>query len=85
MKKILFLIAIIITLSLNAAAQSDGFFRGDFHSENRDDVSSALSDLHAPTGALGTIPDSGAVPIGSGLLIMTVLGGALVLRKKLKE
>lgn len=82
MKKILFLIAIIITLSLNAAAQSDGFFRGDFHSENRDDVSSALSDLHAPTGSLGTIPDSEAVPLGSGLLILTILGAGYTLRKR---
>ena len=78
MKKILFLITIIITLSLNAVAQSDGFFRGEVHSEDRD----AMIMPNAPSGTLGHIPDSEAVPLGSGLLIMTVLGGAYVIRKK---
>lgn len=81
MKKILFLIAIIITLAHNVSAQSDGFFKGD--------VSSGYRDVEmmpcVPSGAVGTIPDSDAVPLGSGLLIMTALGGAMVLIKKLKE
>lgn len=81
MKKILLFTALIITLALNASAQSDGFFKSDNNSEYRTD------DMMLPTvpsGSLGTIPDS-EVPLGSGLLIMTALGGALVLKKKLKD
>lgn len=80
MKKILFLITVILTLALNASAQSDSFFKSDVNSGHRD----VEIMPHAPAGELGHIPDS-EVPLGSGLLIMTALGCACVLRKKLKD
>lgn len=82
MKKILFLIAIIITLALNAGAQSDSFFKNNVNSDYRGDVASAPSNLNAPSGPLGTIKDGDVLPLGSGLLILTVLGGAYVIGKK---
>ena len=81
MKKILLFIAIIMTLALNASAQTDGFFSADVPSGHRD----AVMMPNAPSGELGKIKDSDAVPLGSGLLIMTVLGCSMVIRKKLKD
>lgn len=77
MKKILFALLLSITMCLGANAQSDGFFKSE--EGYRDQSSSDLPTV--PTGPVGTIPDSDA-PLGSGLLVLTVLGGAYALRQK---
>lgn len=81
MKKILFTIAIILTMVLGANAQTDGFFR-DGNSGNYGNRS-VDSDLpNTPSGITGSLQGNYDAPLGSGLLILTVLGGAYALRKR---
>ena len=80
MKKILFTIAIIITMVLSANAQ-DGFFRSD--SGENGGYRPAADMPMVPQGYdVGKVPDSEGVPLGSGLLVLTMLGGAYMLRKR---
>lgn len=86
MKKIIFAIAIVMTLGMTANAQRDGFFA------NYDDIyadrgtGSSEYTLGAPVHGLSDVNASGtgeAAPLGSGLLILTALGaGYAVARKK---
>ena len=84
MKKILFAIAIVLTIGFSASAQGrDGFFSSwdNDNYENRDpDPSfSLLFPNHFGDS------DNGA-PLGSGLLVLTALGaGYAVARKKSKK
>ena len=83
MKKIIFAIAIITTLSLTANAQGrkDTFFN-DWSSSNDDQWRTDLA-LTLPSGGLGLIDGDPAAPLGSGLLVLTALGaGYAVARKK---
>ena len=66
-------------VSFGAKAQSDGFFRdgGVDDYSGRTDSPTPL----VPTGQVGTIPDTNA-PLGGGLLILAVLGGAYTLRRR---
>ena len=87
MKKILFAIAIILTICLTANAQGrDGFI----HNWSNDNYDRGINDA----GGLG-LPNAGGLvnggqygndepaPLGSGLLILTILGaGYAVVRKK---
>lgn len=82
MKKILFAIAIVMTMSLAASAQGrDGFFSNwDYATGDR---------TTDPTDPTFTLPSSHGVdtnteaPLGSGLLVLTALGaGYAVCRKK---
>ena len=86
MKKILFTIAIVLTMVLGASAQSDGFFKN-----YRDDVygdrgSGGGSDPLMPAlpgGSVGVYSTDQGAPLGSGLLVLTALGaGYAVYRKK---
>jgi len=84
MKKILFAVAIVLTMSFGANAQyfdggNDGFFN------NWKDVGNGLDrdngfGLPLP-GDHGSTNDE-PVPLGSGLLVLTALGGAYLLRKR---
>ena len=82
MKKIIFAIAIVLTISFSASAQSDGFFRGGDGGGNRTDISGTTPLL--PQGGVGASnSDQTGVPLGSGLLILTALGtGYAVTRKR---
>ena len=83
MKKLLLLTAIVTMLSLGARAQRDGFFNaGSYEGGSRDDIGTTTPIL--PHGSVGqTSGDQPAtVPVGSGLLIFSMLGGAYLLRKK---
>ena len=83
MKKILFTIAIVIMLACSASAQSDGFFRsGDSGYSGRDggEISGTTPGLVG--GPVGQYDTDQPAPLGSGLLILTVLGGAYALRKR---
>ncbi|MBP5643874.1 MAG: hypothetical protein J6X10_06580 [Bacteroidales bacterium] len=80
MKKLLFAIALIITMSLGANAQKDGFFGSNADNE---DVYRNLEDGIALPNVHGSSSDFDA-PMGSGLLIMTALGAGYALRRKNK-
>ena len=87
MKKILFAIAIIMTIGLTANAQGrhDAFFN-DW--DNDDNYNRSISDGIFPaivSGELGGIQGDPGAPLGSGLLVLTALGaGYAVARKKRK-
>ena len=84
MKKILFAIAIVLTLGLTANAQeSDGFFRNWDNSINRGFGDDDILDISNPgIGTFGA-SDNEQAPLGSGLLVLTALGaGYAVVRKR---
>ena len=81
MKKILFTIALIITLGLTASAQySDGFFNDWDNGLDRtgtgNDIGFVLPASH------GNGLDTPSAPLGSGLLVLTALGAGYALKKK---
>lgn len=80
MKKVLFTVALMLTVSFAANAQ-DGFINGmagnDGMRAGSDDPS---ADIALPV-AHGIDTDQGA-PLGSGLLILTALGAGYALKNK---
>ena len=86
MKKILFAIAFVTMMTFSASAQIDGFFSADnmFWDEYR--IVGGLPQIpyDATIGVLsGDIP--APVPVGSGLLVLTVLGAGYAVAKKKKK
>ena len=83
MKKIIFAIAIVLTISLTANAQGrKDAFVADWYSSNNDSWRTDLA-LTLPSGNLGAIEGDPGAPLGSGLLVLTALGaGYAVARKK---
>ena len=83
MKKILFAIAIVMTMGFCASAQNDCFFKvnnvDDF--DYRNGVGSGNEYGFSLPGGHGYNDDYMA-PIGSGLLILTALGAGYALRKR---
>ena len=85
MKKIIFAIAIVLTLGFTAVAQhgTDGFFgANDNASEGR--MSDPNQGLGLPQGNIGSTGNESA-PLGTGLLIMTALGAGYALKKRHEE
>ena len=87
MKKILFAIAIVLTIGLttNAQGRHDAFFNDWDNSNNRfgDAIDPTL--LVMPGQVIGSEFNDPA-PLGSGLLVLTALGaGYAVARKKSKK
>lgn len=82
MKKILFAIALVMTMVLSASAQRDGFF-GGYDGGNGDRMDDPNALLGLPSGNIGSTTNESA-PLGTGLLIMTALGGAYLLNKREK-
>ena len=85
MKKILFAIAIVLTISLTANAQkNDAFFNNwDNDSYNRgtgDDMFPAIMG-----GTLGGLNGNQDAPLGSGLLVLTALGTGYAVARKRKK
>lgn len=79
MKRIVLSIALVLAFGLGANAQKDGFFN------DWDDVSNGLDRTGIEMPSLpGGHGESGDVtaPLGTGLLILTALGGAYILKKK---
>lgn len=86
MKKILFVIAIVLTMTFGASAQtqSDWFVR-DFEDIPRDEFGSTILPILI-TGGVGIWnDDQPATPLGSGLLVLTALGAGYVIRKYRNE
>ena len=82
MKKLLFATALIITMGLTSNAQNDGFFNWN----NNYDADERLTgmELILPNGH-GDINDHNAVPVGSGLLILTALGAGYAVKCRRKN
>lgn len=82
MKKIIFAIAIVLTLGLTAnAQQNDSFIHNDWDENNRNWDSGTLG-IIMPALGIGDTSNSQA-PLGTGLLVLTALGaGYAVARKK---
>lgn len=85
MKKILFAIAIVLTIGLTANAQSknDAFFN-DWSTANDDTWRTTLA-ITLPNGDLGLISGNPGAPLGSGLLVLTALGAGYAVVKKRKK
>ena len=81
MKKILFTIALVFTLSV-ANAQNDGFFK--WNSNIDDNERGAGIDFYLPS-AHGTGNDYNATPLGSGIVILTVLGAGYAMSRRRKK
>ena len=79
MKKILLVLTLLMTMVIGANAQSDGFFIGG---DNYDGSGRTTAMPMLPSGSVGSIKGDQPAPLGSGLLIISVLGGAYLLRKK---
>ena len=84
MKKILFAIAIVITMGMTANAQRDAFFTWNDASDdlNRYNDGNGI-DFNLPTQH-GDTGDQ-TTPLGTGLLIMTALGAGYAVAKRRKE
>ena len=84
MKKILFAIAIVLTISLTANAQGskNDAFVADWGNSNNRDWGSSL-DLILPT-TFGSTQDVDT-PLGSGLLVLTALGAGYAVARKRKK
>jgi hypothetical protein len=81
MKKILFAIAIVFTMSFCSLAQKTDNFWGDDSYNRVDDDLPWLSTI--TVGHILTDLDANEpAPLGDGLLILTVLGAGYFLRKK---
>ena len=81
MKKILFTIALIITIGFTATAQyTDGFFNDWDNGLDRtgtgNDIGFVLPSSH------GNGLDTPSAPLGPGFLILTALGAGYALKKK---
>ena len=87
MKKILFAIAIVLTISLTANAQGkrDGFFSSgwDDDSYNNRDINGTAAFV-LPQLDLGATDNENA-PLGSGLLVLTALGAGYAVARKRKK
>ena len=81
MKNIIFIIVFIITMALTANAQSDVFFK--LNSSEEDIYRNLDENVNLPT-THGNGIDHDAVPLGSGLLILSALGAGYALKKKLE-
>ena len=79
MKKILFAIAMVLMMGFGATAQyTDGFFSNDVYNRFDDDENAPGFSLPSSHFADG----NQNAPLGSGLLILTALGGAYAVARK---
>ena len=85
MKKILFAIAIVMTMGLSANAQRDAFFKWN---DADNEILRTGGDVNDPTFSLPQYhgyEDNTEAPLGSGLLVLTALGaGYAVARRRQK-
>lgn len=85
MKKILFAIAIVLTIGLTANAQGkNDAFVTDWGTANNDAWRDALI-LTLPSGGLGNIDGDVPAPLGSGLLFLSALGVGYAVSRKRKH
>lgn len=82
MKKILFTIALIFTISFGANAQKDGFFR--WNGNDEDDIYRNIDNGFVLPSTHGTVNDYNSVPLSGGLLVLTALGAGYALKRTKK-
>ena len=86
MKKILFAIAIVLTISFTANAQGkNDAFVTEWGSGSRTSWGDDPLGLLLPTGAIGGSNDDQPLPLGSGLLVLTALGAGYAVARKRKK
>jgi len=79
MKKIIISIVVVFVLSLGVYAQRDGFFNSWEEVSYRDDI----EDTDMPVFPNShDITENINLPLGNGILILTMLGAGYVIRKK---
>lgn len=84
MKKILFAIAIVLTISFTANAQGkNDAFVTDWGTANNDWRDALIVTL--PSGGLGNIDGDVPAPLGSGLLFLSALGVGYAVSRKRKH
>ena len=82
MKKILFAIALVFTMSFGVMAQKNDAFINDWENSSR--ISDpGIAGLLMPNTNIGDISNSPA-PLGSGLLVLTALGAGYMVAKRRK-
>ena len=81
MKKIIIAIAIVLTMTFGANAQSDWFVSGFDNSGSRD-ISTVLPVIVTGNVGAWNTDQSATTPLGSGLLVLTALGAGYAARKK---
>jgi hypothetical protein len=88
MKKLIMTIAIVLGMCMTTFAQADpkgGLFqRGETPENGNRDGSSAGLALPGTHG-LGSNADADQVPVGTGIAVLAVLGGAYLVGKRRKE
>ena len=86
MKKIIFAIALVMTMGLAASAQfSDSYFQNwDNGTNDRTGTISGVLPAN-PGGGIGEYDTDQPAPLGSGLLVLTALGAGYVLTRKRNE
>ena len=84
MKKLLFTIALLITLSVATNAQKDGFF--SWNGNDEDDIyrDVTTNGLVLPS-THGTGIDYNSTPIGSGIAILTLFGAGYAIKRRRKN
>ena len=81
MKKILFAIAFVMMVSFGANAQSDGWFK----SGGEDNYSGRTgTDIVLPSGHGLQDDQTGSVPVGSGIFVLTALGAGYAIARRRK-
>ena len=88
MKKIIFAIAIVLTIGLTANAQGRDSFFSNWNNDNYnrgiiDDGGLGLPGAGMLTG--GTYGNDQNTPLGSGLLVLTTLGAGYAVARKRKK
>ena len=84
MKKILFAIALVITMSFGAKAQFFGMSDSFFNDWSESDAIRTIGFLPMIPGSHGLETDQPA-PLGSGLLILGTLGAGYALARRKRE
>lgn len=82
MKNIIFALSLVLTMAFSANAQMDGFFR---NSESGIRSTPGTDEPIIPHGAVGSIKDQDAAPLGSGLLVLTALGAGYAWKRREKN
>ena len=85
MKKILFTIAIVLTIVFNANAQKSDWFVRDFDAPDRTWDDGTLSIILVQGGVGEHETDQSALPLGNGLIILATLGAGYALRRAGKK
>ena len=83
MKKIYLTLVLVLSMSCNMFAQSDGFFKSNDEMYNRINDPNAVG-LNLPQTNIGEPINAPATPLGSGLLILTAVGLGYAIRKRKK-